>query len=110
MAMASILIAACFVILTVVILLRKGNPKSSSPVPISVNYHLTRKCNYACGFCFHTAKTSYILPLAEAKRGLALLYQAGMKKLNFAGGEPMLYPKFVGTKATHGDGAKLLDW
>lgn len=68
----------------------------AAPVPISVNYHLTRKCNYACGFCFHTAKTSYILPLPEAKKGLALLRRAGMKKLNFAGGEPMLYPDFVG--------------
>ena len=31
-------------------------------VPVSVNYHFTRQCNYSCGFCFHTAKTSYVLP------------------------------------------------
>src|SRR5688500_5451137 len=24
-------------------------------VPVSVNYHFTRRCNKACGFCFHTA-------------------------------------------------------
>ena len=70
-------------------------------IPVSVNYHLTRKCNYECGFCFHTAKTSYILPIAEAKKGLALLKRAGMKKLNFAGGEPMIYPKFVGELAKY---------
>ncbi|KAH3716536.1 hypothetical protein DPMN_059260 [Dreissena polymorpha] len=29
-------------------------------VPLSVNYHFTRKCNYTCGFCFHTAKTSFV--------------------------------------------------
>ena len=45
--------------------------------PTSVNYHFTRQCNYKCGFCFHTAKTSFVLPLAEAKRGLLLLKEAG---------------------------------
>ncbi|KAF8244927.1 radical SAM enzyme [Wilcoxina mikolae CBS 423.85] len=65
-------------------------------VPISVNYHFSRKCNYECGFCFHTAKTSHVASLEEAKRGLTLLKEAGMKKLNFAGGEPFLYPKLLG--------------
>ncbi|KAK3089948.1 hypothetical protein FSP39_007889 [Pinctada imbricata] len=59
-------------------------------VPLSVNYHFTRKCNYSCGFCFHTAKTSFILPLEEAKRGLILLKDEGMEKVNFSGGEPFL--------------------
>lgn len=62
----------------------------------SVNYHFTRICNYNCGFCFHTSKTSYMLPIEEAKRGLEILKKHGMKKLNFSGGEPFLYPKFVG--------------
>lgn len=66
------------------------------PIPISVNYHFTRKCNKECGFCFHTAKTSHKAPLEEAKHGLVLLKDAGMKKLNFAGGEPFLYPKYLG--------------
>ncbi|KAM5262795.1 S-adenosylmethionine-dependent nucleotide dehydratase RSAD2 [Ctenodactylus gundi] len=61
-----------------------------STTPTSVNYHFTRQCNYACGFCFHTAKTSFVLPLAEAKRGLRLLQEAGMEKVNFSGGEPFL--------------------
>lgn len=50
--------------------------------PTSVNYHFTRKCNYKCGFCFHTAKTSFVLPLEEAMRGLKLLKEAG--KLDFS--------------------------
>ena len=45
--------------------------------PTSVNYHFTRQCNYKCGFCFHTAKTSFVLPLEEAKRGLLMLKEAG---------------------------------
>ncbi|XP_006153527.1 radical S-adenosyl methionine domain-containing protein 2 [Tupaia chinensis] len=59
-------------------------------IPVSVNYHFTRQCNYKCGFCFHTAKTSFVLPLEEAKRGLLLLKEAGMEKINFSGGEPFL--------------------
>lgn len=50
--------------------------------PTSVNYHFTRKCNYKCGFCFHTAKTSFVLPLEEALKGLKLLKEAG--KLDFS--------------------------
>jgi radical S-adenosyl methionine domain-containing protein 2 len=69
---------------------------SRRPVPISVNYHFTRRCNKECGFCFHTAKTSHIATPEEAKRGLSLLKNAGMRKLNFAGGEPFLYPKYLG--------------
>ncbi len=48
------------------------------PSPLSVNYHFTRQCNYSCGFCFHTAKTSFVLPIQEAKRGLKMLKDAGM--------------------------------
>ncbi|XP_041809496.1 radical S-adenosyl methionine domain-containing protein 2 [Chelmon rostratus] len=61
--------------------------------PTSVNYHFTRQCNYKCGFCFHTAKTSFVLPLEEAKRGLQLLQESGMEKINFSGGEPFLHDK-----------------
>ncbi|KAI1341817.1 hypothetical protein F5Y15DRAFT_413741 [Xylariaceae sp. FL0016] len=61
-------------------------------VPVSVNYFFTRKCNKECGFCFHTEKTSYVASEADMKRGLRLLREAGMRKINFAGGEPFLYP------------------
>ena len=76
-------------------------PKQKGKIPISVNYHFTRKCNYSCGFCFHTETTSYIAPLSQAKKGLRLLQKAGMKKINFAGGEPFLYPKFLGSLAKY---------
>jgi len=65
---------------------------------LSVNYHFTRQCNYKCEFCFHTNITSFVLPLDEAKRGLHLLQEAGMKKINFSGGEPFIHTNgsFVG--------------
>ena len=65
-------------------------------VPISVNYHFSRKCNADCGFCFHTALTSDVASLEDAQHALQLLKNEGMKKLNFAGGEPFLYPKLLG--------------
>jgi len=65
-------------------------------IPVSVNYFFTRHCNAECGFCFHTETSSYKLPLPEAQKGLRLLAEAGMKKINFAGGEPFLYPKYLG--------------
>ncbi|KAF9465315.1 radical SAM enzyme [Collybia nuda] len=39
---------------------------------------------------------SPIVPLDDAKRGLRLLAEAGMKKINISGGEPFLNPKFLG--------------
>jgi radical S-adenosyl methionine domain-containing protein 2 len=63
---------------------------------ISVNYHFTRKCNKTCKFCFHTEKSSHVATEEEMKRGLRLLKEAGMRKINFAGGEPFLYPKQLG--------------
>jgi radical S-adenosyl methionine domain-containing protein 2 len=66
-----------------------------SNIPVSVNYFPSRKCNYTCGFCFHTDTSSYVLPIDEAKRGLRLLKEAGMRKLNIAGGEPFLYPRLL---------------
>jgi radical S-adenosyl methionine domain-containing protein 2 len=67
-----------------------GRSSPKQPIPLSVNYHLTRACNYRCKFCFHTALTNDRLPLDEAKHGLRLLYKAGTKKINFSGGEPFL--------------------
>ncbi|KAJ3504135.1 hypothetical protein NLJ89_g8101 [Agrocybe chaxingu] len=65
-------------------------------IPVSVNYFPHRQCNYSCEFCFHTTKNLTILPLDEAKRGLRMLADAGMVKLNISGGEPFLKPTSIG--------------
>lgn len=76
---------------------RKCSPaKQTNIIPLSVNFHFTRKCNYECQFCFHTAKTSHITPLDEAKQGLKLMAEVGMQKINFSGGEPFLYARYLG--------------
>ncbi len=66
-----------------------------SPVR-SVNYFISRICNYSCQFCFHTQKNSNKLTLEQAKRGLRLLHQCGTEKINYAGGEPFIHPKMLG--------------
>jgi radical S-adenosyl methionine domain-containing protein 2 len=43
----------------------------------------------------------YILPLEDAKKGLLLLKQARMRKLNFVGREPFLYLKFISKLAKY---------
>jgi radical S-adenosyl methionine domain-containing protein 2 len=50
----------------------------------------------ACRFCFHTDTSSKTVPIEDAKRGLKLLADAGMKKINISGGEPFLRPTFIG--------------
>ena len=74
---------------------------SFKKIPLSVNYHLTRECNYKCGFCFHTATDSHIEPIENAQKAMSLLKDAGMRKINFAGGEPFLKAKFLGQLAKH---------
>ncbi|PSN66451.1 radical SAM enzyme [Corynespora cassiicola Philippines] len=71
------------------------DPSNATNDPVSVNYFPSRKCNYNCGFCFHTETSSFVLDIKEVKRGLRLLKEAGMRKLNIAGGEPFLYPKLL---------------
>jgi sulfatase maturation enzyme AslB (radical SAM superfamily) len=51
-ALSSISAAADSVVTVPAALLRGG----------SVNFHFSRKCNFACKYCFHTAKSSFMLP------------------------------------------------
>ncbi|KAK4982554.1 hypothetical protein LTR66_009208 [Elasticomyces elasticus] len=83
-------------IATIAIITRQWKKLSLPTVPVSVNYHFTRECNKTCGFCFHTEKSSFVESKQNAQRGLRLLKEAGMRKINFAGGEPFLYPRFLG--------------
>jgi len=74
---------------------------SSSPSSVanrvkSVNYFISRECNYKCKFCFHTQKNTNKLGIGNAKLGLQLLQHSGTEKINFAGGEPFLNPELLG--------------
>ena len=52
--------------------------------------------NFILGFCFYIAKMSYVESLPNAKRAMTLLKDAGMKKINFAGGEPFMNAELLG--------------
>ncbi|KAJ3440394.1 radical s-adenosyl methionine domain-containing protein [Anaeramoeba flamelloides] len=57
----------------------------------SINCHLTNLCNYQCKFCFgRYEKMSNVLTKEGWKKIIDELSECGVKKINFAGGEPTL--------------------
>lgn len=73
-----------------------NNPASAASRVKSVNYFISRECNYNCKFCFHTQTNTRKLSTGRAKLGLQLLQHSGTEKINFAGGEPFLNPALLG--------------
>lgn len=73
---------------------RTPAPSSDVARPVSVNFHLWKPCNLDCRFCYATFRDldGSHLSLAESRRLLAMLREAGCDKLTFAGGEPTLCP------------------
>ena len=68
---------------------------------MTVNWHVTARCNYRCRFCFFRQDpflrtiqrgSSAQLSPAESLKVLRLLSEAGTRRVNFAGGEPTLHP------------------
>ena len=57
----------------------------------TVNFHLLEPCNMSCLHCFVPNLSTERLPLDKSSEIVRLLSQAGFAKINFAGGEPMLY-------------------
>lgn len=59
----------------------------------AVNFHVVGLCNMACIHCFAANLEMTHMPLEKSIKIVNLLWQAGFKKINFAGGEPMMYPE-----------------
>ncbi len=60
----------------------------------TASFHLVKPCNMKCKFCYATfedIRVIYQLPLDEAKDILLKLKRAGLEKITFTGGEPLLY-------------------
>lgn len=60
----------------------------------TVSFHLVKPCNMSCKFCYATYNTVKIGKQLSAQfvfTILGKLKDAGVKKVTFAGGEPMLY-------------------
>lgn len=58
--------------------------------PLSVCWQLTSQCNYKCGFCYRF-KGRPTLDISSAKIVLDSLADAGVTKVTFSGGEPLLW-------------------
>ncbi len=58
----------------------------------SANIHVFGICNYRCEHCFDRCLTHKYLRPSEWQPVLDYLKAAGVTKINFAGGEPTLYP------------------
>ena len=70
--------------------------KQMSLSKLAINFHFTRVCNFNCVFCFHTKKTNFMLSLPEQIEIIKLAREEGAEKINFAGGEPFLFPERLG--------------
>jgi len=73
-------------------------------LPETINIHLTRACNFGCRFCyaqFAECEQGVMRP-EELKNLIEAIGRAGpsargcSRKINFAGGEPLLYPGLPG--------------
>lgn len=60
----------------------------------TASFHIVKPCNMKCKFCYATFDDTHVGPqisLANAMTVVAKLKGAGLQKITFAGGEPMLY-------------------
>ena len=74
---------------------KKGNKEKETKTLTSVNWHCYKACNYSCNFCyarFADLKATPVMAENEGCQLLELLAEAGVEKINFVGGEPMLHP------------------
>ena len=61
-------------------------------VVTSANLHIIGLCNYRCEHCFDRCLVKEWMEPREWIPRLNYLYSIGIRKVNIAGGEPMLYP------------------
>lgn len=60
----------------------------------TASFHIVKPCNMKCKFCYATFEDFHVgkqLDLSAVVEILCKLSEAGLKKITFAGGEPLLY-------------------
>jgi radical S-adenosyl methionine domain-containing protein 2 len=60
----------------------------------TASFHIVKPCNMKCKFCYATFEDQKVLkqlPIEDVFTILLKLKEAGLEKITFAGGEPMLY-------------------
>jgi wyosine [tRNA(Phe)-imidazoG37] synthetase (radical SAM superfamily) len=79
----------------------KGAPAPPMPpiAPVSINLDLTVACNYRCTHCidWDVLNTKHRLEEDDLRESIVLMRERGLKSvILIGGGEPTLYPGFVG--------------
>jgi len=86
--------------------------------PVTVNWSLSYRCNFACSHCYSRKLETALLPLSEIRSVVDLLADKGVVFINFGGGEPLLlenlyditaYAVSRGLKVTMNTNGWLLD-
>ena len=73
---------------------------------ITVNFHLTKRCNYKCKYCYAKFKNFSEMNTIDSQQIVLQIAQVGFSKINFAGGEPFLY-KGLGLLLSYAKSLKL---
>ena len=93
----------------------EGKLTAIRTLPATVNIHLNRACNFGCRYCYaEFAELSVgMIPPNELREILTAIAAAPLpagipqRKVNFAGGEPLLHPKIIAMiEYAHGLGLK----
>jgi len=63
--------------------------------PLTVNWTLSYRCNFACEHCYSREEQCEELPLEKLQQIAAILADAGVLFINFGGGEPLIYPDLL---------------
>lgn len=67
------------------------------PVAANLMWNMTRKCNFACRYCYYPHDHSPVDQTLDPEALAALLDRTGYSwTVTLTGGEPFLYPDFVG--------------
>lgn len=63
----------------------------------TASFHIVKPCNMKCKFCYATFDDMHVtqMSLRDARSVILKLHKAGLEKITFAGGEPLLY-KHIG--------------
>ena len=75
-----------------ILTVKRNQDEPKQPIP-AVNFHLLLACNMKCGHCFSANLSPARLNLDGSCELVRKLSREGFTKINFAGGEPMLYPE-----------------
>jgi AdoMet-dependent heme synthase len=74
--------------------------------PLTVNWSLSYRCNFACSHCYSRGERGEDLPLEELLRIADTLRENGVVIVNFGGGEPLIDERLF-PLARHASGAGL---